>query len=125
MTLVEGNPVNNFANHEVDGNNLTTVTVATAARYATSTKLPKGLALGIITASGKAAEFDNDASDGTETCVGILNSEIDVVSGDVKVAMFHIGNVNPDMVIWKDADARAAALVDWAAVVPPKIHVGT
>jgi len=46
--------------------------------------LPQGRAIGIKTADGKAYDYNDNASDGTETCVGILDNEggADVSGGD-------------------------------------------
>jgi len=40
--------------------------------------LRAGLAMGRITASGKLAQYNNGASDGTQTCVGYLMHDVDL-----------------------------------------------
>ena len=55
------------------------VLIASAARDGTSTTLRKGLVLGKITASGKYAQYDDAAVDGTETAVGILLENVNLL----------------------------------------------
>ena len=74
-----------------------------------------GTMLGKITASGKYAEYAPGASDGTETCVGILKSAIkmsDLVAGDVAIASYIRGVFLVDKLLLLDA----AAIVDLKAL---------
>jgi hypothetical protein len=41
-------------------------------------RLPSGLYLGVITASGKYGKYDDAASDGRQTCVGFLAADVRV-----------------------------------------------
>ena len=63
-----------------------TVTISSAARDDThtsyTTTLRKGLVLGRITASGKYAEYDDTASDGTQVARAILDEQVKVVDVD-------------------------------------------
>ena len=79
--------------------------------------LVAGAVLGIVTASGKFAEYDNAAADGLETAAGILLDAVDATAGDtaavalVRDFEFHAGEVT-----WKsgasqgDIDAGTADL---------------
>jgi hypothetical protein len=51
--------------------------------------LPSGTVLGKITATGKHIKYDNAASDGSQTAVGILWNPLPGVNGDVKATMFN------------------------------------
>lgn len=44
--------------------------------------LPAGAVVGKITASGKYAAYDNNASDGTETAAGVLVAAVDASAAD-------------------------------------------
>ena len=56
--------------------------VATVAVAGTAIK--SGTLLGKVTASGKLVPYSNAASDGSQTCVGILYEGTDAITGDVK-----------------------------------------
>ena len=61
------------------------VTIANTARDSgntPTTTLRKGLVLGKVTATGKYKEYNDTASDGTQTAVGILREEVKVVDSD-------------------------------------------
>lgn len=61
--------------------------------------IPSGVALGIITASGKAGPYDNGAADGTETLAGFLLEPLSVKAtspNDVSGALFWHGRVATD-----------------------------
>lgn len=49
---------------------------------ASGQNLAIGTVVGRITASGKVAAYDNDATDGTQTAVGVLIAAIDASAGD-------------------------------------------
>lgn len=74
------------------------ITVDDTARdsgNSTTTKLRPGLAMGEIAATGKFKEYDPSASDGSETCVGLLQDQVNVLDGDANavdaqgVLVFH------------------------------------
>ena len=70
-------------------------TVASSARdsgNSVSTTLRPGLVLGKITASGKYAQYDPSASDGTEVAAGILKDQIKVIDANANAVDAH-GNV--------------------------------
>lgn len=46
-----------------------------------TTTLRKGLAIGLLTASGKAVHYSPAESDGSETGVGLLADEVDMTDG--------------------------------------------
>ena len=50
---------------------------------ASGNNLAAGTVVGIITASGKIKAYDNDASDGTQTAVGVLVAGVDATSADI------------------------------------------
>jgi len=54
-----------------------TITVA-------GTAIQSGTLLGKVTATGKLVAYSNAASNGSETCVGILYESTDAITGDVK-----------------------------------------
>ncbi|MAT91384.1 MAG: head decoration protein [Halioglobus sp.] len=56
---------------------------------ASGNNLAAGTVLGIITASGKYAVFDQDASDGTEEAAGVLYEAVDASGGD-EDAVVHV-----------------------------------
>jgi len=80
-------PIGGGSTFMVDGNEFLlsdhyaciNVVIASTARDGTSTTLRKGLVMGKITASGKYAEYDDGASDGTETAVGILLEDVNLL----------------------------------------------
>lgn len=69
--------------------------------------LSKGTVLGKITASGKFAAYDNNASDGTQTAVGVLGCDVDASSGDVSAFMWTTGEFNEAKLIGLDTAGRA------------------
>ncbi len=79
-----------------------TITVA-----ATAVALKSGTELGIITASGKFAPYNNAHSDGTETAKAILYSPLDISVGDQKaVAITRLAEVNEELLTGIDAPAK-------------------
>ncbi len=91
------------------------VTIDSSARdsgNSPDTTLRKGLVLGKITASGKFAQYDSGAADGTETAYGILADEGKVVDEDgnavdtFATVMVH-GKVDESKLIGIDAAAKA------------------
>lgn len=69
--------------------------------------LTKGTVLGKITASGKFAAYDNAASDGSQTAVGVLGCDVDASSGDVSAFMWTTGEFNEAKLIGLDTAGRA------------------
>lgn len=57
-------------------------------------ELIEGQWLGMITASGKYAVYDDAATDGTEVRAGILVEDIDATSADVNTTMWVHGEFN-------------------------------
>lgn len=49
---------------------------------ASGNNLAKGVAIGIITATGKAKAYNNANTDGSETCKGFLLDAVDATGGD-------------------------------------------
>lgn len=78
--------------------------------------LEAGAVLGKITASGKFGAYDNAATDGTQTAVGVLYSKVDATSADVKsVAIARLAEVKTDLLSYLSTQATAdktAALAD-------------
>src|SRR5688572_627772 len=59
-----------------------TIVISSVARYSGSMVLPKGLALGKITASGKYKEYTDGLSDGSEVFRGFLDNEQSLAGAD-------------------------------------------
>lgn len=73
-------------------------TIAAAAVDASNTgityKLLPGLVLGVITASGKLAQYNDAASDGTQTAKYVLLEGVDMKGGDPAASAFdHVADV--------------------------------
>lgn len=62
------------------------ITKFTAADHYPNGFIPSGIVLGIVTATGLAAPYDNAATDGTQTAVGILFGSLPVHTGSTKVS---------------------------------------
>lgn len=81
--LTEGKHAYEWLRSEASGTrsrDTATLTVAGGAGH------PSGLVVGRITASGKLVAYSNAASDGSQTAVGVLGSDLlGVPDGDVKV----------------------------------------
>lgn len=76
-----------------------------------TTHLRRGLALGQITGSGKYAQYDDTADDGTEVCVGYLYVDVDMLDGgavavDRPAVLLVTGVVDEDKVIGSDSAAQ-------------------
>jgi len=67
--------------------------------------LKKGTLLGIITASGKYAPYNNANSDGTETAVCILGDDVNTTGSDATVAAYFTGIFVKDNLTGYDANA--------------------
>jgi len=77
-------------------------------------ELRPGLAMGRLTTGGKLVQYDNLASDGSQTCVGYLKAGVDLKMGDASAAstdqpgvVLWIGEVRTDQLIGSDAAAEA------------------
>jgi hypothetical protein len=70
-------------------------------------KLPAGTVLGKITASGKYGPYDDTATDGRQTAVGILAEDVDATSSDVGTWMIVHGIVKTSALIGIDANGKA------------------
>ena len=114
MSAEQSNTPTNFV---LDEHKITKgITVASAARDSgntgKTTTLRPALMLGKITASGKYAQYDASASDGTETAVGILEDQVKVLDPDANAidamgAMLIHGRVDESALIGCDAAAQA------------------
>lgn len=70
--------------------------------------LDAGQVLGIVTATGKYAPYNNAASDGTEVAAGILYSGLPASAGDRKaVAIVRLAEVLEARLIGLDANGKA------------------
>lgn len=74
--------------------------------------LNAGAVVGVITASGKYAVYDDAAGDGTETAAGILAYDTDASAADVQA-----------VVISRDAEVNADEL-GWNGQAQPAIDAG-
>jgi hypothetical protein len=77
--------------------------------------LAQGLAMGIVTASGKAAAYNNANNDGTEVCVGFLAHAVDATSEDVSAGLVIGGYLTESKLTGLDA----AGKTDLSAVSAP------
>lgn len=99
-----------------DGHHITITidsTAVDAGHTGYTTHLRKGLAMGKVTATGRYKQYAPGASDGTQTCLGYLYSDVDMVAGEAAAAnrggvLLVTGVVDNDKVIGSDA----AAIVD-------------
>ena len=62
------------------------VTKFTPAAHYPNGYIPSGIILGIVTATGLAAPYDNAATDGSEVAVGILFGSLPIRAGSTKVS---------------------------------------
>ena len=69
--------------------------------------LPAGTVLGKITASGKYGPYDDTATDGRQTAVGILAEEVDATNSDVGTWMIVHGIVKASALTGLDNNAKA------------------
>lgn len=76
--------------------------------------------VGKITASGKYAQYDNAAADGTQTAAGVLIGATDASAADAKgVILARDCEVDYDTLQWKTAMSQGdkdAGVVDLAAI---------
>ena len=73
-----------------------------------TTDIAAGTILGIVTATGKFAEYNAGNSDGTEDAVGILKTPITKetrIAGDIDVAVYYRGAFQEDKLVGLDAGA--------------------
>lgn len=70
-------------------------------------ELDAGTVLGIVTASGEYAAYDDDASDGTQTAVAILAIDVDATSAAVVASAYVHGEFNEDALTGIDAAGKA------------------
>ena len=80
--------------------------------------LVAGAVVGIVTASSKYAEYDNDAVDGTETAVGVLFDAVDASAADAPgVVVRRLAEVSLGKLVWESTADQAdkdAGVVDMA-----------
>lgn len=91
------------------------------ATVASGQNLVAGAVVGIVTASGKIAEYDNVAVDGTETATGILHGNVDASAADVDgvAVLVRDCEFNLAEVTWEagqDQAAQDAGVVDLTAL---------
>lgn len=88
------------------------VVISSAARYGTSTTLPKGMVLGLQTSTGKFVEYDDDGTDdGRRVARGILDVDIDLlndagVAADTYAPMLIHGFVDESSLFGIDANGK-------------------
>ncbi|MBC7327553.1 head decoration protein [bacterium] len=70
-------------------------------------KLSAGTVLGKITASGKYGPYDDSATDGRQTAVGILGEDVDATSSDVGTFMYVHCIVYASQLTGLDANGKA------------------
>lgn len=70
-------------------------------------RLSAGTVLGKITASGKYGPYDDTATDGRQTAVGILGEDVDATSSDVGTFMYVHCIVDTSKLIGIDANGQA------------------
>ncbi len=72
-----------------------------------SGNLSAGTVLGKITATGKYGPYDDSATDGRQTAVGILGEDVDASSGDVGTFMYVHCIVYAARLVGLDANGKA------------------
>lgn len=87
-------------------------TARDAGNTGKTTTLRPGLVMGKITASGKYAQYNNSASDGTQTAIGILKDQVKVIDEnanavDAQAVLVIHGRVDESALIGCDAGAKA------------------
>jgi len=75
--------------------------------------VPVGMVLGVVTASGKYAQYDDGNGDGSETAAAIALESVDATSADAECAvLIRLGEYKTDLLAWDaavDATAKTAA----------------
>ena len=111
----EGMHTNEFLVSEANGDRS-----RAAVRIANGQNLTAGAVLGKVTADGTYAEYDNAASDGTETAAGILFAAVDASTAEADgVAYIRDIEFNKAEVTWKSGALQAdidAGLADLEAI---------
>ena len=112
-TLTEGMYPAEFLVSEASGTRSRAV-----GTLASGNNLDAGTVVGVITASGKYADYDADAADGTETAAGVLLAPVDASSADADcVVIVRDAEVNADELTWTDqANDETAGTADLAAL---------
>lgn len=101
-TLTEGMHAGGFIVSESNGTRS-----RVTATLESGQNLDAGTVLGVVTASGKYTQFDQDGADGSESAAGILVYPVDATGGDTACAA-----------IVRDAEVNAAELV-WPSDIEP------
>jgi hypothetical protein len=70
----------------------------------TLTTLLRGSALGIVTATGKGVLVNSANTDGSQTLVGILESDVETANGDVSAIVFLTGSFLSDRLLFGGSD---------------------
>lgn len=82
--------------------------------------LAAGTVLGVITASGKYTQFNQDGEDGSETAAGVLYAAVDASSGDATaVIVARDAEVNGDELTWPadiTSEEKTAGIANLASV---------
>lgn len=112
-TLTEGNHTAEFILSEANGDRSREVVT-----IASGNDLGAGHVLGKITASGKYADYDADAADGTETAAAVLYADCDASTADAEaVVIMRDAEVSAAKLVWTDkANDETAGTADLAAV---------
>lgn len=79
----------------------------TLTKPAGATELKRGTVLGIITASGKAAQFDDKATNGTQNVAGVLAETIEFGSGTEEIATMYVEGE----FLWDALTAKTGAVI--------------
>lgn len=83
-------------------------------------KLPAGTVLGKVTSTGFYVAYDNDATNGSQTAVGVLIAGVDATSSQVAAAMIaRDAEVNENELVWDDDNGTSdinAGIADLANV---------
>lgn len=81
--------------------------------------LEAGTVLGKITATGKFAQYDNQASDGSQVAAGILYDKANSTAADVAVcAIVRTAEVVDELLVWPDGSPTdiTAGVADLKAI---------
>ena len=111
--LTEGSHAGEFLVSEANGSRSRDAVVVVSGQ-----NLVAGAIVGVVTASGKIAEYDNAAVDGTEVAAGVLFEAVDASAADANgVVVLRDAEINLSEVTWKsgasqgDIDAGVADML--------------
>lgn len=79
----------------------------TIAKVGSGAVIASGTLLGRITSGGKYGVYDDGASNGLQTCIGVLWTHVDTTAGDVEGNIIFSGVLKYDQLVGIDANGIA------------------